>query len=134
MNGILGKQEHLKSMKFSSSERSELLRLSEENNLGKVYEYIITRMNEYEMSVLDGQFYCGMLEQTMTLNHIACLLKQDCVSNSPVAITSGLACKLSKLFLKALIECCVADGVVELDASDVLRRSVALSHRVGNRI
>lgn len=127
MNGIIGKQEHLKELKFSISDRSELLRLSEENRLGDVYEFIINRMNEYELSLQDGRFYCGMLEQEMSFNFVNCLLRNDVRENCPIEISAALASKLIKLFLKALVVCCEEDGVVELDARDVLRRSATMS-------
>lgn len=129
MNGIIGKQEHMKEHRFSISDRSELLRLSEENRLGDVYEFIINRMNEYELSLQDGRFYCGMLEQEMSFNYVTCLLRNDVKENCPIAVTGALASKLIKLFLRALVECCEEDGVVELDARDVLRRSAVMHHR-----
>lgn len=126
MNGIIGKQEHIKDLKFSHSERGELLRLSEENRLGNVYEFIINRMNEYELSLDEGKFYCGMLEETMSFNYVTCLLRNDVRENCSVEISAALASKIIKLFLKALVVCCEEDGVVELDAQDVLRRSAFL--------
>lgn len=127
MNGIVGKPEHMRELKFSASDRHELLRISEENRLGDLYEFIIQRMNEYELSLQEGNFYCGMLEQKLSLNHVSCLLKNDTLERSEIDVTGSLASKLVKLFLKALIECCEEDGVVELDARDVLKRSATMS-------
>lgn len=127
MSGIVGKAEHLRQLKFSASDRQELLRISEENRLGDLYEFIINRMNEYELSLVDGEFYCGMLEERMSLNHVLCLLRNDTLERCSIEVTGSLAGKLIKLFLKALIECCEEDGVVELDARDVLKRSATMS-------
>lgn len=129
MNGIIGKPEHLKELRLSTSERKELIRLNEENIIADLYESIINRMNEYELSLQDGQFYCGLMEETLSFNHVTCLLKNDVKDRSGIDVTGNLIGKLVKLFLRALVECCEEDGVVELDAKDVLRRSVALNRR-----
>lgn len=123
----------MKELRFSKTERSELLRLSEESRLAEVYEFIINRMNEYELSLEAGFFYCGLLEETMSFNHVSCLLKNDVRENCSVIISAALASKLIKLFLKALIVCCEEDGVVEIDAEDVLRRSAFLGRGLADQ-
>lgn len=129
MNGIIGKPEHMKELKLSKSERQELIRLNEESRLADLYEFIINRMNEYELSLQDGQFYCGLMEESLTFNHVTCLLKNDVKERCGIEVTGSLIAKLVKLFLRALVECCEEDGVVELDARDVLRRSALLNRR-----
>lgn len=134
MNGIIGKAEHLKDLKLSRIDREELVRLNEESRLVELYEFIINRMNEYELSMHNGEFYCGLMEQNVTFNHVTCMLKNDVQENSGIEVTGSVVSKLVKLFLRALIECCEQDGVVELDAKDVLRRSAALNQRAQSGI
>jgi hypothetical protein len=126
VNALIGRNQDIKDLKLSFTERQELLRLAEENTLGDVYQYIIERMNEYELSLVEGQFYSVMLDEQMSFNHVVCLFRNDVTENCKIEVSPGLASKLVKLFLKALVECCEEDGVVELDAQDVLKRSAYL--------
>lgn len=126
MNALIGRTQDIKELKLSFSERQEILRLAEENTLCDVYQYIIERMNEYELSLVEGQFYSVMLDEQMSFNHVVCLFRNDVTENCKIEVSPGLASKLVKLFLKALVECCEEDGVVELDAQDVLKRSAYL--------
>lgn len=126
MNALIGRTQDIKELKLSFSERQEILRLAEENTLCDVYQYIIERMNEYELSLVEGQFYSVMLDEQMSFNHVVCLFRNDVTENCKIEVSPGLASKLVKLFLKALVECCEEDGVVELDAQDVLKRNAYL--------
>jgi len=126
VNALIGRTQDIKELKLSFSERQEILRLAEENTLCDVYQYIIERMNEYELSLVEGQFYSVMLDEQMSFNHVVCLFRNDVTENCKIEVSPGLASKLVKLFLKALVECCEEDGVVELDAQDVLKRNAYL--------
>lgn len=109
-------------IRVSFAERQEILRLQEENNLTTVYQYLIERLNEFEISIWDDKFYSEMLGEQMTENHIVCLLSKDVYENCPVTISKAVARKLSSWLLKALISSCQENGVVELDAQDLLNR------------
>lgn len=109
-------------IRVSFAERQEILRLQEENNLTTVYQYLIERLNEFEISIWDDKFYSEMLGEQMTENHIVCLLSKDVSENCPVTISKAVARKLSSWLLKALISSCQENGVVELDAQDLLNR------------
>lgn len=109
-------------IRVSFTERQEILRLQEENNLTTVYQYLIERLNEFEISIWDNKFYSEMLGEQMTENHIVCLLSKDVCENCPVSITKAVARKLSSWLLKALISSCQENGVVALDAQDLLNR------------
>jgi hypothetical protein len=126
VNALIGRNQDIKELKLSFSERQEILRLAEENTLGDVYQYIIERMNEYELSLVEGKFFSVMFEEEMSFNHVVCLMRNDVTEHCKIDVSPGLASKLVKLFLKALVECCEEDGVVELDAQDVLKRSAYL--------
>lgn len=109
-------------VKVSFSERQEILRLQEENTLTTVYQYLIERLNEFEISIWDDKFYSEMLGEQMTENHLVCLLSKDLAENCPVSVSKAVARKLSSWLLKALISSCQENGVVELNAQDLLGR------------
>jgi hypothetical protein len=111
-----------KDIKVSSSERQELLRLSEEGRLRGFYKYLMERINEYEIAIWEDRFFSAMTGEEMSMNHLVCMLRNDCRENSGVIISSQLSGKLTTWFLKALVSCCVQSGELELDATVLLSR------------
>jgi len=119
MGHLIGNREDIKA---SSSERKELLRVSEEGKLTAVYQYLIDRINEYEISIWEEKFFSDLTGEEMTLNHLTCLLRRDLVEHSGVEISGHVARKLTTWLLKALISSCLESGSLELDATKLLSR------------
>lgn len=119
MGHLIGNREDIKA---SSSERKELLRLSEEGKLTAVYQYLIDRINEYEISIWEEKFFSDLTGEEMTLNHLTCLLRRDLIEHSGVEISGHVARKLTTWLLKALISSCLESGSLELDATKLLSR------------
>ena len=122
MDFIIGTKEDFKKFSFNKSEREELIRMKTDDTMRVFYHFIIDRLNEFEISIIEDSFRCESINQTIGFNHLACLLRRDLIENSNVKMSLGLSTKLIKVFLSALRDYCVSDGVVELDAQDVLGR------------
>ena len=111
-----------KDIKVSFSERAEILRLQEEGNLVPLYEYLIGRINEYEISLWEDKFFSDATGEEMTLNHLTCLLRRDLMEHSGVQVSGQVAAKLTSWLLKALVSSCLESGSLELDATKLLSR------------
>ena len=131
MQGLIGKREHLKQFRLSSYERREVIALSDAGLLAPLYQRIIDRMNEYELSLHQGGFYSETLGEEMALNYVACLLKNDVLESIHFEVSGALVSKLCKIFLQSLIDVCEQEGVIELDAQDILKRSAAIANGLG---
>lgn len=129
MDFLIGSRKHFEEFKLNHTERAELLRMRNTDSLKIFYEYIINRLNDFEISIIEDSFKCESLNQTMSFNHLVCMLRIDILEHCPVKVSSGLANKMVKIFLSALRDCCVSDGTVELDAQDVLARFQSTYHR-----
>jgi hypothetical protein len=128
MNFLIGSKHHFQEFRLTAPERAELLRMRNTNDLRIFYEFIINRINEFEISIIEDSFKCESINEILGFNHLICLLRKDIVEHCSVKISSGLATKMVKIFLSALKECCVSDGVVELDVKDVLTRFQSSIH------
>ena len=111
-----------KDIKLSFNDRAEIIRLQEEGMLVSIYEYLIARVNEYDISIWEDRFYSEMTGEEMTMNHLVCLLRNDIVANSRAVISQQLAAKITTWLLKALVDCCLENGIVQLDATKILSR------------
>lgn len=133
MDALIGTRKQFAAGMFrlNTFERKEVIALSAAGNLKPLYEKIINRMNDYELSLSNGDFYCGAMGERVTLNHVSLMLKHDVWQSIDFDVSGLLLGKLCKIFLQSLIDVCEQDGVVELDAQDILRRSAALASGLG---
>jgi hypothetical protein len=96
--------------------------LNETGQLAVLYEYLIERVNDLEISIIDGQYFSEWLGESVSLNHLVCLLRRDIVEHSGVDVSAQLAGKITTWFLKGLVYACVESGTVELDARLIMER------------
>lgn len=129
MDFLIGSKQHFEEFRLNHTERAELLRMRNTDNTKTFYQYIINRVNDFEISIIEDSFKCESLNETMGFNHLVCLLRRDILEHCPVRVSAGLATKMVKIFLSALRDCCVSDGIVELDAQDVLARFQSTFHQ-----
>lgn len=122
MDFLIGSRQHFQEFRLNHSERAELMRMRDEQTIQEFYSFLLERINEYELSIINDNFKCELFNEQMSFNHVVCLLRRDVLEKCPVVASAGLVTKLVKIFLSALRDCCVGDGVVELDAKDVLAR------------
>jgi hypothetical protein len=116
---LIGKVEDVKA---SRREREQIICLNESGQLAVLYEYLIERVNTFEISIIDGQYFSEWLGESVSLNHLVCLLRRDIVEHSGVKVSAQLAGKITSWFLKGLVYACVESGTVELDARLIMER------------
>lgn len=122
MDFLIGTRQHFQEFRLNHVERAELMRMRDENTIQQFYGFLLDRINEYQLSIINENFKCELFNEAMSFNHVVCLLRRDVLEHTPISVSAGLVTKLVKIFLSALKDCCVGDGVVELDAKDVLAR------------
>lgn len=122
MDFLIGTIQQFREFRFNKAERAELIRIRNSEELKDFYSFILNRLNEYGISIIEKKFRCELFNESMSFNHLSCLLRRDVIEQSDINFSSGLITKLIKVFLCALRDCCISDGVVELDVKDVLAR------------